>query len=334
MSKMMRAWQQLSRGKGIDMKLLEIPVPEAKAGTVVVKNVFAAVNPVDWKRQDFISDAPLPAVQGVDGAGIVTAVGAGVTTVSVGDRVNYHGSVFDVYGSFAEYGLAPATGVQKVPEGVSLKDAAATPCAAWTAYLAVAVKLRVAAGDTILINGASGGVGSCAVQIAKAAKATVLATCSTPNIDFVKSLGADHVIDYRNENVSEKVLQLTNKLGVDGYFDAVTDQGETVADVVKFGGSFCTILGTPFSNPMSLFMKNISVHYVMLGAYHTAGSLPPGQPTMRDVGAACNEMLKNGSLKPNISKEYPFDELLTALVENQGGRTRGKIVIRIANEDA
>ena len=179
---------------------INLPSPDRQE--VLVKVKAAALNPVDYKlAADGVDSWQYPFVLGLDVAGIVEAVGSQVEQWQKGDRIFYHGSLLR-NGAYAEYTIAPTRVVTAIPESLSFIEAAAIPCAGFTAYQALHRKIGIKAGQTILVQGGSGGVGGFAVQIAKAASLKVVATCSQANLDYVRDLGADYAIDYRHEDVS------------------------------------------------------------------------------------------------------------------------------------
>lgn len=202
------------------LQLMDLPIPEPGEGEVRVKAHAAGINPVDSqaRQKDYLGYTDFPIVLGWDISGVVDALGAGVTDFKIGDEV--YGMIrFPEQGrAYAEYATAPVTEIVLKPQRLSHVEAAATTLAALTA-LQVFEKMNLQTGQTILIHAGAGGVGHFAVQLAKARGARVIATASEKNLDFVKSLGADEVIDYRARPFEEQVS------GVDAVFDTVG--GET-----------------------------------------------------------------------------------------------------------
>lgn len=210
-------------------KLAELPTPEPGAGEVLIKIAYAGVNPADWKNREGMLEQYrpyyFPYIIGFDAAGLVAAVGEGVTEFAVGDRVftpTNHGQ--GGQGSYAEYTVANVDRVALIPAGMRFDQAAALPVAALTAWQALFAKADLQSGQTAMIHGGSGGLGSFAVQFARWKGAKVVATCSTPNVDYLKSLGVDHVIDYKTENVMEAVRVWAPE-GLDYLMDAFAALG-------------------------------------------------------------------------------------------------------------
>ncbi|XVV06137.1 NAD(P)-dependent alcohol dehydrogenase [Actinosynnema sp. CA-248983] len=222
------------------LSLAEVPRPAAGDGEILVKVHAAAVNAYDWHvmRGDpyvarvlspgvFGRSGPRKAVRGRDFAGTVTAVGAGVTRWKVGDEV--FGDLGDEQGAFAEYARVPQDGVEAKPAGLTFVQAAALPLAGRTALAALD---GVTPGTRVLVNGASGGVGTFAVQIAKALGAATTAVCSPRNADLARSLGADRVVDYTREDFTREqhdlVLDLVGNRSLAELRRAVTPTGSLV----------------------------------------------------------------------------------------------------------
>ena len=187
-------------------KLEEVDLPEIKEDELLVKVMSRSVNPADWHRMRakpyFMRliiglFKPKNKIIGADFAGVVEKVGSKVTRFNPGDRVYGESSV----GGFAEYNNVKESSTALIPENVSFDKAGSLPVAALTAYQGIHTHGKVQAGDKVLINGSSGGVGHFAVQIAKDAGAEVTGVCSTKNVELVKSIGADYVIDYKKEDI-------------------------------------------------------------------------------------------------------------------------------------
>jgi NADPH2:quinone reductase len=226
----------------------DVERPQPAPGEVLVQVVAAGTNPVDAKFRSSGDAMGLesPIILGLDVSGVVEEVGAGVTHLAPGDEVYYTPEVFGPRsnGGYAEYNVAPSDIVAKKPTSLSHEEAAAVPLAGGTAYEAIVRRLEVKVGETVLIYGGAGGVGSFAVQIARAAGARVLATAGPDNQETLKDLGADVTIDYRSQDVAEVGLEDTAAAGVDAVLDTVG--GETVMKSIPATrpfGRLATILG-------------------------------------------------------------------------------------------
>jgi NADPH:quinone reductase len=226
----------------------DVERPHPRPGEVLVRVVAAGTNPIDAKLRAAGGSRGLeaPVVLGADVSGVVEEVGPGVTDLAAGDEVYYTPEVFGPgsHGGYAEYHVAKADIVAKKPASLSHEDAAAVPLAGGTAYEALVRRLAVRVGETVLIHGGAGGVGSFAVQIARAGGARVLATSGPDNQETLDALGADVAIDYTRRDAAEVALDDTGGAGVDAVLDTVG--GETVVNSIPATrpfGRLATILG-------------------------------------------------------------------------------------------
>jgi len=276
------------------------------AGQVIVKVAAAGVNPVDWKiREGYMREfMPLtfPAILGNEIAGTVEAVGPEVTGLAVGDAV--YGAT-GMLGGFAESVALKAELLVLKPETVSFIEAAALPVAAATATVALDTA-EVKAGTRILIHAASGGVGSIAVQLAKLRGADVTALASAGNLDFVRELGADHVVD--RDSDYERTL---------GDFDVVLDGHGPEAQarswgLLRKGGILVSLVAPPSE---------------ALAAEHgVRATMVYGTPTQAAL-SAFNALLAAGKIKVTVSQTYPLETAVAAFVESQTGKVRGKLIV-------
>lgn len=299
-----------------NLVLTELPVPVPKKDEVLVKVQAIGINPVDIKTRKGLAlysklkeDGPV--ILGWDIAGEVVAVGEEVTTLEEGDEV--FGMVnFPGHGkAYAEYVAAPAIHLAEKPELISIQEAVAGTLAALTAWQVLIDEAKLQAGERVLIHAAAGGVGHFAVQIAKYLGAFVIATASDPNYDFVKELGADEFIDYRQEQFEELK-------GIDVVFDTVGgDNPKRSLKVLKVGGRLVAIAGgiTDEVKELAESLKVKASAYLV----HSNGD------DMEQIA----ELLEAGTIKSHISKEYAFSELPEAHKQIETGRTRGKIVVVI-----
>jgi NADPH2:quinone reductase len=226
----------------------DVERPSPGPGQVLVRVLAASTNPIDTKLRADGSFAGLepPVILGADVSGVIEEVGPGIEDLAPGDEVYYTPEIFGPgsNGAYAEYNVAAADIVAKKPASLSHEEAAAIPLAGGTAYEALVRRLALRVGDTILIQGGAGGVGSFAIQIAKAAGARVLATASTDNQETLEALGADVAIDYTQDDITETALDDTAGTGVDAVFDTVG--GDTVVNSIPSTrpyGRIATILG-------------------------------------------------------------------------------------------
>jgi len=290
----------------------EAPRPLAGAGEVLIRVHAAGVNPVDWKvRAGFAKDRlkyKMPFIPGWDLSGVVEAAGPGVLRLKVGDEV-YSRPDIARDGSYAEYIVVKETEVARKPQSVDHVHAAAVPLAALTAWQALFDGAKLAAGQTVLIHGAAGGVGSFAVQLAKIKGARVIGTASKKNHEYLRSLGADETIDYNTTKFEDGVHN------VDVVLDTIT--GET-ADrsypVIKKGGVYVSILIPPSQD-------KAAAHGVR--AVHTFVQANAEQ--LSEIA----KLVDSGKLKITIEKVFPLAEARAAQELSAQGHTRGKIVLRV-----
>lgn len=298
----------------------EVPVPEPGPGEVRVRVIVSGTNPVDAKlRQDgtWAGFRP-PVVLGYDVSGVVDALGPGVADLAVGDEVYFTPEIFgNPHGSYAEYTVAPAAIVARKPAGLSHEEAAAVPLAGGTAWEALVRRMRVVPGETVLIHGGAGGVGSFAVQIAKAAGARVLATAGPANQDTLRRLGADVAIDYRARDFAEVVREETDGAGVDAAFDTVGGDlaGRSVPAVRPFG-RIAYILA-PGGDLSATSFRNQTLHGVFLT--RERARLEEMTP-----------LLERGRVRPLVDEVLPLEEVRKAHERLDSGHGRGKVVLRVA----
>jgi NADPH:quinone reductase-like Zn-dependent oxidoreductase len=323
----MRAWTYHCYGGPEVLDLASVAKPVPAADEVLVKVSAAAVNPLDWhylRGEPYIMrmgagiGAPTVSSMGVDFSGVIETVGKDVTKFKPGDAV--YGARG---GAFGEYLVVrESRNITLKPDNISFEQAAAVPIAAITALQALRDRGRVKAGSKVLINGASGGVGTFAVQIAKWMGAEVTAVCSGRNVELVKSLGADRVIDYTQTDFTEgpeKYDVIIDNVGnhpLSKLRRVVTAEGR---DVIVGGPSEGKWLG-----PMRLVMKGLM--YSKLVEQEFLFLLAEINPA--DL-ALLNGLMRDGKVTPVIDRTYPFSELPEAIRYLETGRARGKVVVTV-----
>lgn len=300
----------------------DVQKPEPGPGEVLVRVIASGTNPIDAKLRADGSFAGLepPVVLGADVSGVVEEVGPGVTDFEGGDEVYYTPEIFGPgsNGGYAEYHVANAEIVVHKPTSLSHEEAAAIPLAGGTAYEAVVRRLGVQVGDTVLIHGGAGGVGSFAIQIARAAGARVLASAGPDNQETLKDLGADVTIDYTRQDVAEVALEDTGGYGVDAVFDTVG--GDIIVGSIPATrpfGQLATIMGAQ-GDLTPLYVNNQTLHGVLL---------------MRER-QRLDEMsllVERGQLKPLVEEVMDLGEVGTAHERLDSGHGRGKIVLKVAD---
>ena len=323
----MRAIVRTTYGSPDVLRLEEIAAPEPGAGDVLVRIRAASVNRADL---DYLTGSPAitrmlmgvrrPKVErvGLDAAGEVAAIGSGVRSLQVGDRVyadlTQHGQ-----GAFAEFACAPESAWHAMPANIDFEQAAAVPQSAILALEGLAARGGVQAGDTVLINGASGCVGPFAIRMAKAAGATVTGVCRTDKMDFVRSLGVDHVIDYTRGDYTRSGLRYDRILDPAGNRSvfAVRRALAPGGTYQSYGGpSTGRILQTLILGPL-----------ISLFGSRTVGMMLAWKPNDPREMAILGGMLEAGTLAPVIDRHYPLNEVPDALRYLAAGTARGKLVI-------
>ena len=293
------------------LNYVDVERPEPKADEILVKVRVAAVNPADWKIRDGMGESfgfKFPLILGCDIAGTVVAVGDGVKNFQQGDAV-YGMTLSSLSGGYAEYAVTNADAIAPKPESLSFEEAAAIPIGALTAWQAMFDVAHLSSGQRILITGASGGVGSMAVQLAKAKGAIVIGTASGRNERFVRDLGADEFVDYTQQNFEEVVKN------VDVVFDTIGgDTLEQAFKTLKQGGFLVSAVETPSAEKAKEF--DIKAAWLFC------------QPNAQQL-AQINRLIEEGKLKVHIETVLPLTEVKKAHQLSQSGRTRGKIVLQV-----
>lgn len=312
-----------------NMKVEEIDTPKPGKGEILVEVHAVGLNPVDYKTATNGNPKwSYPHILGLDVAGVVAEVGEGVSQWKKGDRVVYHGNI-EGEGGYAEYTVTTAHTASRIPDSISFEDAAAIPTAGYTAYQSLFRKLPFDQVETILIHGGAGGVGGFGVQLAKLAGKTVISTASAHNHDYVKSLGADHVIDYRSEDMKARVMEITNGRGVDAVVDAVSRQSATDSlDALAFMGHIVYIAGAPDFTKVTPFTKVVSYHEIALGAAHQSND----ERSEKDLAVMGDEMLKlmaEGKLDSMLKETISLEEVPQALVRLSERHVKGKMVAKV-----
>jgi NADPH:quinone reductase len=299
----------------------EVPKPMPSPKHVLVRVMATSVNPLDYqiRRGDYKAYVKLPAILGSDVSGIIEAVGDGVTNFKVGDQVYYTPQIFNGDGSYAEYHLADESIVAHKPKNLSHFEAASLTLTGGTAWEALVTRGKLQAGESVLIHAGAGGVGSIAIQLAKAMGAYVFATCSKRNADFVRGLGANYTIDYQSEDYVAVIKRETDGKGIDFVFDTIGgDAIERGPLVLKEFGRLATIVDIP--RPQSLLEhwgKNSTVHFIFT-------------QQNRVKLDQLRSLIERERIRPVIDSQMPLSEVARAHERIEQGGVRGKIVLDAA----
>jgi NADPH:quinone reductase-like Zn-dependent oxidoreductase len=299
------------------LQLEEVALPAPGPGEVLVKVRAAGVNPVDRViRAGYLQQMMpynLPLVLGLDFAGVVQTVGEGVNGVTVNDDV-FGNAPFDRCGAYAQFIAVPATSVAKKPRSLDFNSAAAVPLGAFTAWQGLLSEQQgnLQPGQTVLIHGAAGGVGTFAVQLAKRRGAKVIATCSAANVSYVRGLGADEVIDYAAQPF-EKVVH-----DVDLVFDLIGgDVQQRSWAVLKEGGVLASALGPPQqSDGQGQHARGVAIHGAGNG----------------DLLARIGAMIDAGELKVHVgATTFALADVAKAHRVSESGHGRGRLVLEVSH---
>ena len=332
----MKAFTVDRYGKKSALRAADMPTPELRNDEVLVQVHAAGVNLLDSKIRggEFKLILPYrpPFILGHDVAGVVVKVGPLVRQFKPGDEVYARPDDFRI-GTFAEFVPVKETSLALKPRNLTMEEAASIPLVALTAWQALVEKAKLKKGQKVFIQAGSGGVGTFAIQLAKHLGATVATTTSTGNVAWVKSLGADVVIDYKTQDF-EDVLR--------GYDVVLNSQdGKTLGKslrVLKPGGKLISISGPPdpaFAEEIKApwFVKQV-MHVLSLGIRRKAKRLNVGFSFlfMKASGSQLRQitpLIESGAIRPVVDKVFPFESTNEALAYVESGRAKGKVVIKV-----
>ncbi|MBI5054374.1 MAG: NAD(P)-dependent alcohol dehydrogenase [Chloroflexi bacterium] len=310
------------------LQVNEVAKPVPTDNQVLVKVHAASANAMDYRRFETTSILgrlmdervikAINTVLGADVAGTVEAVGKNVTEFQLGDEV------FGVVpGSFAEYACNGASKFALKPANISFEEAAAVPVAAFTALQGLRDKGQIQPGQKVLIDGASGGVGTFAVQIAKSFRTEVTAVCSTRNLDMARSIGADHVIDYTKEDFTKNEQRYDLIFAVNG-FHPILDYRRALSPkgiCVVAGGSMAQIFQTLLLGPLVSRIGSKKISFQGIAT------------TPKKDLLALKELLEAGKIVPVIEKCYPLSETAKAIRHLVEEHARGKVIITVKHNN-
>ena len=311
------------------LQLKEVEKPTAKEDEVLVNVQAVSVNPFEWHH---LRGTPFPLrlssgllkpkhkILGLDIAGRVEAVGRNVKQFQPGDEVF---GVSD-FGAFAEYVSAREAALVLKPANISFEEAAAAPVVAFSALQGLRDKGRIQPGQKVLINGASGGVGTFAVQIAKSFGAEVTGVCSTRNLEMVRSIGADQVIDYTEEDFTQNgprydlIIDNVGNRSVSDLKRALSPQG------------ICVIIG--YTSPALLLQHILLGPLISMTGSKKIGLMGEAKPNKKDLVFTA-ELLEAGKVVPVIDRRYPLSETAEAIRYLEEGHARGKVIITVEHNN-
>ena len=326
----MKAFVLRSYGSPDALDLTDLDEPVPADDEVLVRVLATSINPYDWhnmRGQPYVARlmpgglglrGPKLRILGCDMAGRVEAVGQNVTGFSAGDQVY----ALLPQGGFAEYVSVPRSLLAPKPKNLSYEQAAAVPAAAITALLGLRDQGRVQPGQKVLVTGASGGVGTFAVQIARALGADVTAVCSGPNAALVRSLGAAEVIDYTAQDFTRRGRRYDLLLDIAG-----SHRAQASVRALKPDGTFVAVGGPPgrWLQPAARIFAAVALgplvsqRMVLTDTVRSAGH--------KDHLATLTELIEDGKVTPVIDRTYPFADIPAAIRYQERGHARGKVVI-------
>ncbi len=302
----------------------DVPVAQVGPRQVRVRVHATAVNPLDYqiRRGDYADLVPLPAIIGHDVSGVIEDVGSHVTEFDVGDEVYYTPQIFGGPGSYAEQHVAEVDLVGRKPDNLSHLEAASLTLVGGTVWESLVTRAQLTVGETILIHGGTGGVGTIAIQVAKAIGARVITTAKSGDHEFVRSLGADDAIDYATEDYVEAAAEITRGAGVDVVFDTIGGDALTRSPLaLADAGRVVSIVD--IAQPQNLIEawgKNAAYHFVF--TRQNRGKLD-----------ALTTLVERGLVKPVIGATLPLARTGEAheILENRRSYAlRGKVAIDVA----
>ncbi|ODV89279.1 hypothetical protein CANCADRAFT_137045 [Tortispora caseinolytica NRRL Y-17796] len=320
----MKAYVFNEHGDYNTIKLGEAPKPAPADDQILVKATYGGLNYIDSYFRKGIYPWTFPAIAGVEGSGVVEAVGSKVTNFAPGDRVICIGS-----GMFAEYFVAPASRSVKLPENIKEEIALAGYLQGMTALTLSEEAHKVLPGQYVLVHAVAGGVGLLLTQICKARGAIVIGTTSTPEkAEIAKAVGADHIIFYKTEDIVKRVMEITNGYGVDVSFDSVgKDTVDITMDSLAKFGSFVSYGNTTGPVPPftinRLAPKNNHLCRPQLYAYVSTPE------RLEKYSSELFEMISSGTLKITIFKIYDFEDYRQAAEALETGKTSGKVLLKM-----
>ncbi|QSB09586.1 NADP-dependent oxidoreductase [Lysinibacillus fusiformis] len=318
------------------MRLAEMPTPEINEYEVLAEIHAASINPIDFKIRDgkvkLLIQYKMPLILGNDFSGVVVKVGKKVTRFKVGDEI-YARPRKSKIGTFAEYISIHEDDIALKPKNLSFEEAASIPLVGLTSYQALHDIMQLQKGQKILIHAGSGGVGTFAIQLAKAMSATVATTASEAGANLVTSLGADKVINYKKENF-EAILK-----NYDAVFDTLGGQTlEKSFEIIKDGGKIVSVSGRPNARFAKEYGSGFFKTLLFSAASHKLTALEkkhhaqysflfmkPSGEQLRIIA----DLIETGKIKPIIDRTFSFEDAQKAMDYAESGRAKGKIIVKI-----
>ncbi|QWH61902.1 NADP-dependent oxidoreductase [Bacillus mycoides] len=320
----------------VPMRMTEMPTPEINQYEVLAEIHAASINPIDFKIRDgkvkLLLKYKMPLILGNDFSGVIVKVGTKVTQFKVGDEI-YARPRKDKIGTFAEYIAIHEDDIALKPKNLTFEEAASIPLVGLTSYQALHDIMQLQKRQKILIHAGSGGVGTFAIQLAKIMGATVATTASEAGENLVKSLGADEIINYKNEKFEDilknydAVFDTLGGTTLEKSFDIIKSEGNIVSisgmPNARFGkefgsGFFKTLLFSLASKKLTALEKKHNAQYSFL-------FMKPSGDQLRIIA----KYIESGQIKPIIDRIFPFEDTQKAMEYSESGRAKGKIIVKI-----
>ncbi|MDQ6998088.1 MAG: zinc-dependent alcohol dehydrogenase family protein [Mariprofundus sp.] len=330
----MRAIIMTEAGSSSVLKLTEIERPECGDDELLIQVMAAGINPVDTKvrMNGPMIKQPNPTILGCDGSGVVERVGAKVTRFKAGDAVYYcYGGLGQQAGNYAEYIAVPECFAAIKPDCLDFIDAAAAPLVLITAWEALFDRARIQGGQKVFIHAGAGGVGHVAIQLAKLAGCTVATTVSsTEKADFVRQLGADLIINYKEQDVCEALLTWTDGSGVDAALDTVGgDAFNQLVNATRIYGDIVTVLQVPANADwQNIRLRNIRVSQELMLTPMLTG-LTDAAEHHGDILDQCAQFFDQQQLSVFVSDTLPLDKAAAAHDLLEAGAVTAKLVLEV-----
>jgi len=332
----MRAIVMTAPGSPDVLTVAEVDKPVCSDNEVLVQIMAAGVNPIDTKLRSnglYFSDG-LPAILGCDGAGVVEQAGADVTRFEPGDAVYYcYGGLGQQAGNYAEYIAVPEAFVSPKPDCIDFIDAAAAPLVLITAWEALFDRGRIQGGQKVFIHAGAGGVGHVAIQLAKLAGCEVATSVSSDEkANIAKTLGADLIINYQQENIAEALLAWTDGAGVDVAFDTVGGEAfNQLVAATKVYGDIVTILQVPENADWkTIRLRNIRISHELMLTPMVMG-LSEAAEHHGDILEQCAQFFDEQQLSIFVSDTFPLEQAAEAHRRIEAGSMAGKLVLEVAS---
>jgi NADPH2:quinone reductase len=322
----MKAWRVNVWCEPDQMAFEDIPVPDPRAGEIRIKNRAAALNFYDilMIQGKYQHKPPRPFTPGSEVAGVVDAVGEGVTEYKPGDCVQ----AMATGGTFCEYSIAPAAKTFHIPDAMSFEEAAAMIVIYQTSYFALTHRTKVEPGEWLLVHAAAGGVGLSAMQIGKALGARVIATAGgEEKLQFCLSEGAEHAIDYRNPEWVDRVREITGGRGADVIYDPVGGEVFELSTKCIASEGRLLVIGFAGGTIPSIAANRILLKQISIIGVYWGGYLEHHPGYMQEAQAALFRMYSAGEIKPVVSRAYPLADAVKALQALASRQTFAKVVL-------